>query len=129
MSNEPIPCSICGQFCGDQFDLTCAELRTKIGTAPTINVARDKLAHMAFGRLEFTEFSQYMDELQTLLAQSADPVVSPGDEEFSSPGDEEFSSLSTIELRGYHKGWEAAMQRIAAIYEAKHQNDAPKVKQ
>ncbi|PNG30983.1 hypothetical protein [Pseudomonas protegens] len=27
MSNEPIPCPTCGQFCGDQFDQTCDELR------------------------------------------------------------------------------------------------------
>lgn len=45
------------------------------------------------------------------------------------PGTEEFEHMSTIELQGYHKGWEAAMQRIADIYEAKRQNDAPKVKQ
>ncbi|WP_434987151.1 hypothetical protein [Pseudomonas protegens] len=32
--------------------------------------------------------------------RNAEPVVSPGDEEFS--------HLSTIELRGYHKGWAAA---------------------
>ncbi|WP_085600716.1 MULTISPECIES: hypothetical protein [unclassified Pseudomonas] len=45
------------------------------------------------------------------------------------PGTEEFGHMSTIELRGYHKGWEAAMQRIADLYGAKPQNDAPKVKQ
>lgn len=120
MSYEPTPCSACGQFCGDQFDLTCAELRTKIGETPTISVPRDKLANMAFGRMEYQEFRDYLNELQTLLAQPAEPVICPGDEDFS--------HLSTIELRGYHKGWEAAMQKIADIYEAKR-HDAPKVKQ
>ncbi|MCY7262752.1 hypothetical protein [Pseudomonas protegens] len=67
------------------------------------------------------EHGRAFRELRALLAQPADPVVSPGDEEFS--------YLSTIELRGYHKGWEAAIQRIADIYEAKRQSDAPKVKQ
>ncbi|WP_236185011.1 hypothetical protein [Pseudomonas protegens] len=37
----------------------------------TINLPRDKLEAMAFGRMEFDEFSQYMDELQALLGQTA----------------------------------------------------------
>ncbi|MGE8449495.1 MAG: hypothetical protein ACN6OP_02500 [Pseudomonadales bacterium] len=34
-----------------------------------ISVPRDKLAAMAYGRMEFDEFSQYMDELQGMLAE------------------------------------------------------------
>lgn len=34
-----------------------------------IGISRDKLEAMAFGRMEFAEFSQYMDELQRMLAR------------------------------------------------------------
>lgn len=46
------------------------------------------------------EQAHALNEIRSLLAQHAEPVVSPGAEEFS--------HLSTIELRGYHKGWAAA---------------------
>ncbi|MFJ2379866.1 hypothetical protein [Pseudomonas protegens] len=36
-----------------------------------ISVPRHKLEAMAFGRMEFDEFSQYMNELQALLGQTA----------------------------------------------------------
>lgn len=39
-----------------------------------ISVPRHKLEAMAFGRMEFDEFSQYMEELQALLAKP-DPTA------------------------------------------------------
>ncbi|QXH42213.1 hypothetical protein [Pseudomonas sessilinigenes] len=104
MSNEPIPCPTCGQFCGDQFDQTCDELRTRISTGPLLNVPREMLQQWMDDIGESRHVTRYAarkrEELRALLAQPAEPVVSPGDENFS--------HLSTIELRGYHKGWAAA---------------------
>ncbi|MFW8695636.1 hypothetical protein, partial [Mesorhizobium japonicum] len=46
-------------------------------------IPRDKLEAMAFGRMEFAEFSQYMDELQALLAQPADSQHRKDDQAFN----------------------------------------------
>ncbi len=65
----------------------------------TISVPRDWAQHYA-DLLEECCAYEKSEQVSALLAQPAEPVISPGDEEFS--------HLSTIELRGYHKGWAAA---------------------
>lgn len=65
----------------------------------TISVPRDWAQHYA-DLLEECCAYEKSEQVSALLAQPAEPVISPGDEELS--------HLSTIELRGYHKGWAAA---------------------
>ncbi|MQA53694.1 hypothetical protein [Pseudomonas piscis] len=76
MSNKPIPCPTCGQFCGDQFDQTCDELRTRISTGPLINVPREMLQQWMDDIGESRHVTRYAarkrEELRALLAQPAE---------------------------------------------------------
>lgn len=78
MSNEPIPCPTCGQFCGDQFDQTCDELRALVAQPAEQSKAGVELDRITSAyRAELDELAQRNYDLRFKLSEQhqGEPVA------------------------------------------------------